>query len=408
MKRIIITLFLIIPAITFGQSISRKVISSSGNHYEGTTGSISWSVGEIMISTYSSTNAIVTQGFHQADPLDVCALNPVLLTPNSSNITCFGAGDGTVGVTAGGGDGQFSYSWSNGPATATQINLQAGVYDVTVTDGNGCSSFHIFNIIEPDPINVVVGSTDVTTAGANDGTASVTNVTGGDGNYTYSWSNGMSGSSLSNLGPGNYTVTVNDGNNCSSLPATVIINEPAPTVVDISGFALSELGAPINGVRVDLTGSGIDTYNTTADGAYTFSVNAGESYTITPSKDNDVITNNGITTLDLVLIQRHVLNIVLLGSPYKIIAADVNNSSSVTTLDIVLIRTVILQINTSFPPTNRLWSFVNSDYVFPVPENPFPFEDYRTYLNASRRVEGWRFCCTTHNPVQVDVHVEAV
>jgi hypothetical protein len=77
-----------------------------------------------------------------------------------------------------------------------------------------------------------------------------------------------------------------------------------------------------------------------------------------------------VTTYDLVLIQRHVLNVVPLNSPYKLIAADANKSGTVTTLDIVEIRRLILNITTSFS-NNTSWRFVRSDYVFPNPANPF-------------------------------------
>jgi hypothetical protein len=98
---------------------------------------------------------------------------------------------------------------------------------------------------------------------------------------------------------------------------------------------------------------------------------------------------NGVSTFDLVLISKHVLGSTPLDSPYKLIAADANKSNSVTTFDIVEIRKLILQINTNFP-SNTSWRFVDKNYVFPNPANPFTpqfpevtsFNDVTTSINA--------------------------
>jgi hypothetical protein len=79
---------------------------------------------------------------------------------------------------------------------------------------------------------------------------------------------------------------------------------------------------------------------------------------------------NGVSTLDLALISRHILGIESLSSPYKIIAADVNHSGSVTTLDIVALRRLILGVDDTLAH-NTSWRFVPKNYVFPNPINPF-------------------------------------
>jgi hypothetical protein len=89
---------------------------------------------------------------------------------------------------------------------------------------------------------------------------------------------------------------------------------------------------------------------------------------IRPFKDDNPL--NGVTTYDLVLISKHILGIQPLGSLYKMIAADANKSGSITTFDIIELRKLILGIYTSFP-NNTSWRFVNKDYVFPNPLNPF-------------------------------------
>lgn len=62
MKTIILfTLFMILMI----SSYSQEVISTAGEHYENSNGSISWTIGEPVIETLESTNNYLTQGFHQ-------------------------------------------------------------------------------------------------------------------------------------------------------------------------------------------------------------------------------------------------------------------------------------------------------------------------------------------------------
>jgi hypothetical protein len=104
-------------------------------------------------------------------------------------------------------------------------------------------------------------------------------------------------------------------------------------------------------------------------GFYVFNaVPAGGNYTLTPTKDNDPL--NGVSTFDLVLINKHILGLEPLSGPYKMIAADANNSRSLTTFDIVELRKLILGIYTELP-NNNSWRFVDKAYQFPNQSNPF-------------------------------------
>lgn len=85
-------------------------------------------------------------------------------------------------------------------------------------------------------------------------------------------------------------------------------------------------------------------------------------------KDGDPL--EGVNTLDLIQISRHILGIAPLDSPYKIIAADANKSGSITAFDVVEFQKLILGIYTELP-NNTTWRFVNSSFMFPDPANPF-------------------------------------
>ncbi|MBL7780569.1 MAG: HYR domain-containing protein [Saprospiraceae bacterium] len=105
-------------------------------------------------------------------------------------------------------------------------------------------------------------------------------------------------------------------------------------------------------------------------GAFMFpaAVPISGDYTLTPTKDNNPL--NGVTTYDLVLINKHILGLVPLASPYKIIAADANHSGSITTFDVVELRKLILGLYQELP-NNTSWRFVDKSFEFPEPSNPF-------------------------------------
>lgn len=88
----------------------------------------------------------------------------------------------------------------------------------------------------------------------------------------------------------------------------------------------------------------------------------GEAITLIPSKNTDPL--NGVSTLDLLLMQKHILGIRALNGPFKMIAADVDRNGKVTLSDILELRKRILDPGSSFAG-NTSWRFVNADYVFP-------------------------------------------
>jgi hypothetical protein len=138
---------------------------------------------------------------------------------------------------------------------------------------------------------------------------------------------------------------------------------------NIAGTIATEGGAKLQGASISLSGAASQTATTTANGAYTFeSMAKGGDFTISPQLDKNHL--NGVSTFDLVLIQKHILSTQVLNSPYKMIAADVNNSKSITTLDLIVLRKLILNIDKSFQ-NNTSWRFVDATYQFPDASNPW-------------------------------------
>jgi len=147
--------------------------------------------------------------------------NDLLATVTSTDETGPGSNDGTAKVVATGGTPPYAYLWSPGGATTDSIGgLAPGSYNVTVTDTNGCT-FVGTAIVNPVGCNlgITISSTDETSAGSKDGTATVI-VSGGTPPYTYNWGIDTivtmdSVSTIVGLAPGNYSVTITDSIPCS-------------------------------------------------------------------------------------------------------------------------------------------------------------------------------------------------
>ncbi|HFA47397.1 MAG TPA: HYR domain-containing protein [Bacteroidetes bacterium] len=174
-------------------------------------------------------------------------------------------------------------------------------------------------------------------------------------------------------------VTIQDNMNlCNDDP--VVVNNAM-----IGGGIATLMGEELPEVHVDINPASMS-YMTDGAGNYEFEgLGVGSNYAVTPWKDDGPL--NGVTTFDLVLISRHVLNIAPLDSPYKLIAADVNNSGSITTYDVVQLRKLILQVYYDFPD-NDSWRFVKADYNFPDPQNPFSpaYPETANFVNLSNDV----------------------
>jgi len=148
------------------------------------------------------------------------------LTASSTNENC-GNSNGTATATPVGGTAPISYSWSNSGNTQLITGLPAGVYSVTATDANGCSSIAsttITNIAGPSaPLSNIINES----CSQHNGSVTVAPINGTTP-YTYSWSNGCGITVNSNLVAGVYSVTVTDANNCQAINTVTITDSPPP------------------------------------------------------------------------------------------------------------------------------------------------------------------------------------
>ncbi|WP_235296150.1 HYR domain-containing protein [Portibacter marinus] len=124
----------------------------------------------------------------------------------------------------------------------------------------------------------------------------------------------------------------------------------------------------VKDVNVVLEGAGLQTM-TDENGFFSFpEMVTGGHYKVRPTKQDRA--TNGVSTTDLVLIQRHILGIETFESPYKLLAADVNRSANVSASDIITIRKLLLGITNEFPG-GKSWSFVPDNHIFLDPSDPW-------------------------------------
>lgn len=147
--------------------------------------------------------------------------NAPIISTTQTNVTCFGADDGTVNMSINGGNIPFSVFWSPLNINAQNLNsLAAGSYTAVVADQAGCLATTTIVITQPDSLTLITASTPTT---SNDGAANV-NVSGGTPPFTFAWNNGGTTQIITDLVTGTYTVTVTDGEGCSNT-AEIIVSD---------------------------------------------------------------------------------------------------------------------------------------------------------------------------------------
>ncbi len=147
--------------------------------------------------------------------------------------------------------------------------------------------------------------------------------------------------------------------------------QEAECLGSISGRITTRDAEPIKDVQVNISNEHLVT--TAEDGTYSVGMlDRQQSYTIIPFLNSDF--DNGVKTIDMIILLKHLLGIELMENPYQLIAADIDNDGAITDNDLEVLQQFILG-NIDIFPTNTSWRFVDASYVFPVGNNPW-FESF--------------------------------
>ncbi|MFM7768865.1 MAG: HYR domain-containing protein, partial [Bacteroidota bacterium] len=207
------------------------------------------------------------------------------LSTSQNNVTCFGQSNGSATVTASGTSGAVSYLWSNGATGSTNINLAAGTYSVTVTNGN-CSKQTSVVITQPAQFTAAITPSGATTF-CQGGSVTLTATAAS----SYLWSTGATTQSIVASTSNNYFATVTNASGCTSVtaPVTVTVN---PNVAASVSIASSATGTVTPTTSITFTATATNGGSTPSFQWKKNGVNVGTN--------SSTYTNNAWTNLDVV------------------------------------------------------------------------------------------------------------
>ena len=164
-------------------------------------------------------------------------------------------------------------------------------------------------------------------------------------------------------------------------------DEGQQTIVEgrsnIGGRINSQSANPVNNVSVSLSSSTMNrSIKTNTNGEYAFdNLRMDQEYMIVPEFNDDPL--DGISTLDLLLIQRHILGLKKFTKPHNYLAADVNSSGSITSSDLVELRSLLLGRISEFK-SSKTWDFIPTKIL----TESDPSSIYESVENYIRLKEG--------------------
>ncbi len=183
------------------------------------------------------------------------------------------------------------------------------------------------------------------------------------GPYTYIWNTGNTGTGIAEVGPGVYRVTITDRFNCKqtllyTIKSMAEAADIGGRITSLNGYRVYPdsiiFGDPGNIKQLCISENGGLQY-----GFILYQKNPG-FYAYTMKKTSGALS--GVTTRDIVLIQKHILGIQKFSDTLKYLAADVNNNFNVTASDISEIRKLILGLKTSFTFVPS-WYFIKTNWA---------------------------------------------
>ncbi|MBT3622305.1 MAG: T9SS type B sorting domain-containing protein [Flavobacteriales bacterium] len=216
-------------------NISLSITGNQGPYsYLWSTGDSLQSISNLPGGVY---NVLVTDSFGCSNTQSFTVIEPAAFTASvsSTNISCFGANDGTASINTNGIPA--TYLWNNLSTIDSIASLSAGNYSVDITDSNGCTLTDYVTITEPLAINTSTSTSGISCNGLTDGNISLT-INGGIPDYTINvppYNQTLIGGvntfiTPSLLGAGTYNYSITDSNGCV-FNSSVTLIEPAPISV---------------------------------------------------------------------------------------------------------------------------------------------------------------------------------
>jgi hypothetical protein len=235
-----------LPASCFGRADGSATIAGEGGNgspysYQWSNAQSSASINSLTAGTYSVT-VRDSKGCQGTFTIDVTEPDSLVITQDAAvtkQPSCFNSNDGVLGVTiAGGNTGSFTFNWSDGVSPLGNTNpitaLEAGSYNLTVTDPKGCSSvLNNLSLTNPPAVQGRYAPIPPIRCNGEETTLNVDTIFGGRGGpYQYSIDNGvpLSPNTPFDLGGGEHIITYFDGFGCA-ISDSFSLREPSPITV---------------------------------------------------------------------------------------------------------------------------------------------------------------------------------
>ncbi|MFM2306829.1 MAG: hypothetical protein RLZZ367_1498, partial [Bacteroidota bacterium] len=202
---------------------SIDVITAGGTPnytFEWNTSAVTEDISNLAAGTYSLT-ITDANGCIKVETFEVTEPSPLFTSGFIKNVSCFGANDGCVDITAYGGTLPYTYTWSTGQSTEDICGLSGSNNNITVTDANGCSVVSLYIVQEPAQLTVDVTGTNVSCFGGNNGTLTVLPV-GGTLPYEYLWDDFNTDSLRTVVDAGLHVIMLTDSNGCHAFDSLTI------------------------------------------------------------------------------------------------------------------------------------------------------------------------------------------
>lgn len=274
-------------------SISVGATGGTGSKtFSWSNGASGASISGLSAGTYTVT-ATDQNGCSAQQSFTINSPSAIAVTGIPVHITCAGQNNGSISVSATGGTGNKTFTWSNGSSGTSLSGLSAGSYTVTATDQNGCTAQQGYTINAPAAI-AITGSATNSQCGTPNGGVSVS-ASGGTGTITYTWLHGANGPVLSGLSAGFYQVTATDQNGCSAQETFVVIS---PSGIQLSLFSSDVSCAGMeNGSVTAVVGNAVGEVNYSwsngASGSFINGLSSGV-YTVTVSDESGCTASGSV------------------------------------------------------------------------------------------------------------------
>ena len=256
------------------------------------------SAGFAVVTITDANNCTLIDSVNITQPAALNLATLVTSNYNGADISCFGESDGSIATTLSGGVYGYNFQWNTNQTDSSLSNLVAGIYYVTATDANNCTTNDSIILTEP----LALANTLTTSSTSCDGSQNITaNTTGGTGIYIYNWNNGNTTNVNQNLFGGTYSVTISDVNNCTIFDSITITTLDTLSV-NLGNDTILCLGESLilNATQADIT-SYIWQDNSTNS---TFTVTENGNYSV------EITNINGCTASDSILVTYSVIELL--------------------------------------------------------------------------------------------------